>query len=870
MKQLFKSKSTKIVITILLCIFSLFCLSTIAYSAFSSTINITGIAHSRVEVDFRITNFTIYQTNNATSSYEEFSKNTVTTEVNIPANAAITYLIEITNYGQTNIALYSINGLSNKLEYTLENQNLKEVICDDSGKCNNFAVKNIRLTITSTENYTGTINLNLDFRPVHIITYKNLTGNYLSSIISGESVNIDLSNESPEFVYVDSDKYVDYKYENNILYLNNILSDIVVEAIDDAIYEYNYTGSYQTFTVPYTGVYKIELWGGQGGSSTAQGAYTSGNIRLEKSENLYVYVGEHPTSETSGYNGGGNGRADVGNYSDRAGGGATDIRLTSGTWNNFDSLKSRIMVAAGGGGESHGGHGAPGGGLEGFHGIPTTSFTGPIAYGYGATQTSGGTKGNFNWNGSGPTSGTFGIGGNGNTDYGGGGGGGYYGGGGSGVIASSLGGGGSGSSFVSGHTNCNAIGQTSTSSNIIHTDRPNHYSGKVFTNTQILSGKEIIPSHDGKTTQTGNTGHGYAKITLLAPGNKYEIIYRNINGNYQKYVNHGSNLIINFGDNAPSSLTVLINDQEIDNYNYSSGTLTINNVTGKVEIAAVNTNFHFTYAERANMFIVPYTGIYKVELWGAQGGGSIAQGAYVKGNILLTKDMLLYIHVGSKPISSSGGYNGGGPNISASTSGGGATDIRLIGGTWNNFDGLKSRIMVASGGGGDSYSGKGAPGGTLNGNNGIPIEGNGNTGSYTYGYGATQIAGGKAGYFNWSGSAPTAGSFGQGGAGNTDYGGGGGSGYYGGGGSGVSSASRGGAASGSSFISGHTGCNAISSSSTSSSITHLNTPNHYSGYVFINTEMIDGSASMPNYDGDGTMIGNSGNGHAKLTIIEFK
>ena len=47
------------------------------------------------------------------------------------------------------------------------------------------------------------------------------------------------------------------------------------------------------------------------------------------------------------------------------------------------------------------------------------------------------------------------------------------------------------------------------------------------------------------------------------------IIYRNINGNYQKYVNHGSNLIINFGDNAPSSLTVLINDQEIDNYNYT-------------------------------------------------------------------------------------------------------------------------------------------------------------------------------------------------------------------------------------------------------------------------------------------------------------
>ena len=34
------------------------------------------------------------------------------------------------------------------------------------------------------------------------------------------------------------------------------------------------------------------------------------------------------------------------------GGGATDVRLTPGEWNNFDSLKSRIMVAAGGGGNN--------------------------------------------------------------------------------------------------------------------------------------------------------------------------------------------------------------------------------------------------------------------------------------------------------------------------------------------------------------------------------------------------------------------------------------------------------------------------------------------------------------------------------------
>ena len=55
------------------------------------------------------------------------------------------------------------------------------------------------------------------------------------------------------------------------------------------------------------------------------------------------------------------------------------------------------------------------------------------------------------------------------------------------------------------------------------------------------------------------------------------------------------------------------------------------------------------------------------------------------------------------------GYNGGGyiPETCYSdatcvrpvkVTGGGATDIRLVPGTWDNTDGLNSRIMVAGGG----------------------------------------------------------------------------------------------------------------------------------------------------------------------------
>ena len=141
MKMLIKSKSTKIVITLLLCIFSLFYLSTVAYSAFSSTMNITGLAHSRIEADVRITELSLYEAVNATSSYEEFSKNTIFSQITFEENAYAIYKIEVTNYGETDIGIYSIDGIPDGITYELIDYNLKDKICNNSGKCNNYAEK---------------------------------------------------------------------------------------------------------------------------------------------------------------------------------------------------------------------------------------------------------------------------------------------------------------------------------------------------------------------------------------------------------------------------------------------------------------------------------------------------------------------------------------------------------------------------------------------------------------------------------------------------------------------------------------------------------------------------------------------------------
>ena len=313
-------------------------------------------------------------------------------------------------------------------------------------------------------------------------------------------------------------------------------------------YDFSYTGTEQVFMVPKTGTYKIELWGAGAGTNDngisvplSYGSYVSGLINLEQNQKIYVYVGEYgyvnqsnPTSVNFRFNGGGYGnlvcykhylKHENNNNKgvDFAGGGATDIRLVDGDWSDFDSLKSRIMVAAGSGGIDNSTRYAPsnGGGLfsdnGGYYGSADYMAT-------GATQVSPGTA-----------NGKFGVGGYAiyggdscSVNDGGGGGGGYYGGGGSktasNVSQASTGAG--GSSYISGHNGCDAIKEESTEDNIIHTGQSIHYSGLYFKDTIMIDGSGYkwttqkgeytgMPSHDGTGTMKGNAGNGYARITFI-------------------------------------------------------------------------------------------------------------------------------------------------------------------------------------------------------------------------------------------------------------------------------------------------------------------------------------------------------------------
>ncbi|HBH1807250.1 TPA: hypothetical protein KRM61_000876 [Clostridioides difficile] len=195
------------------------------------------------------------------------------------------------------------------------------------------------------------------------------------------------------------------------------------------IYDFNRRYAEQTVTLP-RGKYLLECWGaaGGGGSSIAdsnlrsKGGYSKGELTLKKETTLHVYVGYsgRDSLHSTPFNGGGKALIHESDSNKNIvychGGGATDIRLVGGQWDNEQSLLSRIIVAGGGGRNNFGTKGGDGGGSNG----------GSTEYSKGGTNTGGGkgingTDGSFGKGGSGISSGEY--------SKQGGGGGGWYGGG---------------------------------------------------------------------------------------------------------------------------------------------------------------------------------------------------------------------------------------------------------------------------------------------------------------------------------------------------------------------------------------------------------------------------------------------------------
>lgn len=284
---------------------------------------------------------------------------------------------------------------------------------------------------------------------------------------------------------------------------NNKMYGVGSANYNGSVMNFDYTGSVQTVTLA-PGTYKLECWGGQGGTYSGciggYGGYSKGTITLTEATTVYISVGGAGSSSSTaaGFNGGGTGIS-----SGRGGGGATDVRIGQ------NSLYSRVIVAGGGGGAgvtsaNANPCGCGGGeyGGDGYYNDTTGSYTiGQNRCGGSASQTAGGKT----WSTS--TQATFGQGGNASGYSCGGGGGGWYGGGGAYDSDSDSdgrwGGGGSGyvytSSTAKNYPNGCLLNST-------------HY----LTNAQTIAGNTSFTSPTG-SAETGHTGSGFCRITNLNP-----------------------------------------------------------------------------------------------------------------------------------------------------------------------------------------------------------------------------------------------------------------------------------------------------------------------------------------------------------------
>ena len=297
------------------------------------------------------------------------------------------------------------------------------------------------------------------------------------------------------------------------------------------VYDFPFKGEVYVWHAPRSGIYKLEVWGAEGGkhtgigqkninqafnngiSSGGYGGYSVGFIYAKRGLPLYIYVGGKGNDETEpsvnsygGWNGGGSGLG-YGTYSHfPKGGGSTDIATVYSDVTldsslryvrSIESYNSRLIVAGGGGagcvltgGKNirNGGHG--GGYIGNDDGTGMRS-----SIGYGGTQKEGGQC----YNADSCIGGIYGMGsGYGHKFDGGSGGGGYYGGG-----ESRDSGAGGGSGFIGNVTSLPNFIKTMYCYECRESNDP-----ETFTiSTSSVSSKPI--------PNTAKSGDGHARITLL-------------------------------------------------------------------------------------------------------------------------------------------------------------------------------------------------------------------------------------------------------------------------------------------------------------------------------------------------------------------
>ncbi|EAY05364.1 loricrin, putative [Trichomonas vaginalis G3] len=177
--------------------------------------------------------------------------------------------------------------------------------------------------------------------------------------------------------------------------------------------------------------------------------------------------------------------------------------------------------------------------------------------------------------------------------------------------------------------------------------------------------------------------------------------------------------------------------------------------------------------------------------------------------------------------------------------------------------------MVSAGGAGSAYYRD--CGGFIQGGHGGDLNGSDETiCTNVEGHSISQAIGAKQNLYGIGASSyGINGSFGIGGyCGHNSHGSGGSGGYYGGGSGGAVYSRVASGSGGSSYISGHENCKAISKDYNETNMKHLDTSVHFSGFKFYSTTLLNGNSRIPGFTSNTFENGHNGYGQARITVLE--
>ena len=187
-------------------------------------------------------------------------------------------------------------------------------------------------TITNTCKNAISYNLNLEMlegttlNSKYVKTMLNSRGAVNLATLATTDISINTSTEARTLTtgVLSSEESINYEFRmwmdggteaDNDSMNKEFLAKIVVTGVPTKVYNFDYTGTEQVFTVPQTGTYKIETWGAQGGSLTdyligGYGGYSVGFAKFNENSDFYINVGGSGEKMSKGvysggYNGGG-------------------------------------------------------------------------------------------------------------------------------------------------------------------------------------------------------------------------------------------------------------------------------------------------------------------------------------------------------------------------------------------------------------------------------------------------------------------------------------------------------------------------------------------------------------------------------------